>query len=59
MKQNLYCRFGNIHKYEVYKEIEVKDPKGNVIGINIVSRCTNCGKITNKVVYTEEPYGKY
>lgn len=34
------------------------DPKGNVIGLVIVSRCTNCGKIKAKTIYTETNYGQ-
>lgn len=37
--------FIGLHKYEVIKEVEVKDVDTNtVVGINIVSRCTECGK---------------
>ena len=32
------------------------DPKGNVIGIVIISRCSNCGKIKAKTIYTETNY---
>lgn len=54
MKQNIWCKFLGLHKYEVLKEEKKTDPKGNVIGFVIVSRCTNCGKIFSKTIYTEE-----
>ena len=44
--QNIWCRFFALHKYEVIKEEEIKGKYGEaVVGVNIVSRCTNCGKI--------------
>ena len=57
MKQNLLCRFLNLHKYEIIRDIPKHDAKGNVIGSVLVSRCTNCGKIKSKTIYTEEHYG--
>ena len=32
MNQNIWCKFFGLHKYEVYKEEELTDLKGNVIG---------------------------
>ena len=32
--------------------------KGNAIGKVIISRCSNCGKIKRKTIYTEEGYGR-
>ena len=59
MKQNIWCKFLNLHKYEIIKEEDKLDPKGNRIGIVIISRCANCGKITHKTIYTEQNYGRY
>ena len=43
--------FIGLHKYEVIKEVEVKDvDTDTVVGINIVSRCTECGKINSTFV---------
>ena len=58
MSQNVWCRFFNIHKYEVLKEEELKDAHGILIGIVIISRCTNCGKIKSVRIYTEIGYGR-
>ena len=55
--------FIGLHKYEVIKEVEVKDvDTDTVVGINIVSRCTECGKISSTFVssdsrFLEEDYG--
>ena len=59
MKQNVWCKFLNLHKYEIMKEEPMRDRKSNVIGKVIISRCTNCGKLRQTVIYTEEGYGKY
>lgn len=59
MKQNVWCKFLNLHKYEIIKEEPMRDRKSNVIGKVIISRCTNCGKLRQTVIYTEEGYGKY
>ena len=58
MKQNIWCKFFNLHKYEIIKEIPITSKyDSNVqIGMNIVSRCTNCGKIKNKVISTTDEY---
>lgn len=34
------------------------DPKGNIIGLVIISRCSNCGKINAKTIYIETNYGQ-
>ena len=45
MKQDLKCMLGS-HKYEVYKEEDVKVAGTDIIvGKAIISRCSNCGKI--------------
>lgn len=59
MKQNIWCKLFNLHKYEVIKEEDLTDNKGNKIGIIIVSRCTNCGKIRRTKIYTENGHERY
>ena len=59
MKQNVWCKFLNFHKYAIMKEEPMRDRKNNIIGKVIISRCTNCGKLRQTVIYTEEGYGKY
>lgn len=59
MKQNVWCKFLNLHKYEIMKEEPMRDRKNNVIGKVIISRCTNCGKLRQTTIYTEEGYGRY
>lgn len=49
--------FIGLHKYEVLKEVEVKDVDTNtVVGINIVSRCTECGKINSTFVSSDSRF---
>lgn len=55
MGLNKQCFIG-LHHYEVYKEVEVKDANDTTVGINIVSRCTNCGKIKIEFVATDANY---
>ena len=52
MSQDLKCAVG-LHKYEVLKEEPVKHPYGTIVGTVIVSRCTNCGKLKSKTIYTD------
>lgn len=59
MKQNIWCKFFKLHKYEIIQQEKKTDPKGNIIGKVIISRCTNCGKIKQTTIYTEEGYGRY
>ena len=56
MTQNVWCKIFGIHKYEVLKEEEIREAHGNVVGKVIISRCTNCGKVTSKLIYTETGY---
>lgn len=51
----LECLFG-IHNYEVYKEIELHDYRNNAIGIVIISKCKDCGKIYETKVYNTINY---
>ena len=55
MGLNKQCFIG-LHHYEVYKELEVKDSNDATVGINIVSRCSNCGKIKIEFVATDANY---
>lgn len=59
MKQNIWCRFLGLHKYEILKEENLNNKRGDIIGIVIISKCSNCGKIKQTTIYTEEGYGKY
>ena len=45
-----------ISAIEVLKEEELREAHGNVVGKVIISRCTNCGKVTSKLIYTETGY---
>lgn len=58
MSQNVWCKFFGIHKYEILKEEDLKDVRGLLVGKVIVSRCSNCGKIKIKRIYTETSYGR-
>lgn len=55
MGLNKQCFIG-LHHYEVYKEVEVKINNDTTVGINIISRCTNCGKIKIEFVATDANY---
>lgn len=58
MTQNIWCRLFNLHKYEIIKEEPITSRYDSkiVIGINIISRCTNCGKIKVKQIATKDEY---
>ena len=56
MTQNVWCKFFNIHKYEVLKEEELTNSHSILVGKIVVSRCTNCGKIKSVRIYTEISY---
>lgn len=58
MKQNVWCKFLNLHKYQILKEETLTNKHGDIIGIVIISRCINCGKISQTSIYTEEGYGQ-
>ena len=55
MSQDFKCSIG-LHKYEVLEKKDVKNPYGAIIGTIIISRCTNCGKIKETTVYTDNNY---
>lgn len=45
MSQDFRCFFG-VHRYELLEQQEVTDERNaTVVGINYISRCTNCGKL--------------
>lgn len=58
MTQNVWCRFFNIHKYEILKEEELRNSYNILVGKVIISRCSNCGKIKHIRIYTEIGYGR-
>ena len=54
---NMAKCFIGLHKYEVIKEVEVKDvDTDTVVGINIVSRCTECGKINSTFISSDSRF---
>ena len=55
MSQDFKCAIG-LHKYEVLEKKDIKNPYGAVVGTAIISRCTNCGKIKETTVYTDNNY---
>lgn len=59
MKQNVWCKIFNLHKYDILREETLTDRHGNIIGTVIISRCTNCGKITHTTIYTEDEYERH
>lgn len=56
MSNNVWCRFFNLHKYEIIKEENITNIHGDKIGITIISKCSNCGKIKHHIIYTEKGY---
>lgn len=56
MTQNVWCRFFNIHKYEILKEEELRNSYNILVGKVIISRCSNCGKIKYVRIYTDCDY---
>lgn len=57
MKDNkTNCLFG-LHSYEIHKEIPLTHANhpSTEIGLVIISRCTNCGKIKHNKIKTVEP----
>ena len=56
MTQNVWCRFFNIHKYEILKEEELRNSYNILVGKIIIFRCSNCGKIKYVRIYTDCDY---
>jgi hypothetical protein len=55
--QDIKCFFG-AHKYEIYKEEEMKNFRNEIIGKVVINRCSNCGRIKVKRVYTTIDNGR-
>lgn len=55
MSQDFKCAIG-LHKYEVLEKKDIKNPYGAIVGMTIISRCTNCGNIKENTVYTDNNY---
>ena len=55
MSQDYKCAIV-LHKYEVIEKKDVTNPYSAIIGTIIISRCTNCGKIKETTVYTDNNY---
>lgn len=56
MTQNVWCKFFNVHKYEILKEEELRNSYNILVGKVIISRCSNCGKIKYVRIYTNCDY---
>ena len=54
MKFDINCFFG-LHHYKLIETKELKNPY-STIGTIYVLQCINCGKIKEKVVYTDSNY---
>lgn len=59
MKQNIWCKIFNLHKYNIFREETLTNRHGDVVGTVIISRCANCGKITHTIIYTEDGYERH
>lgn len=55
MRERILCLF-RLHKYEVYKETDIKNIRGEVEAIAITSRCKVCGKMKTHIVSTLKTY---
>lgn len=44
--------FIGLHTDKIHKELPLNDLKNNVIGVVIVNRCANCGRIKSTKVRT-------
>ena len=55
MSNDFKCFIG-LHKDEIHKELEVKDKNNNVVGLNVVSKCANCGHIKSVFIPTDIDY---
>lgn len=55
MSQDCKCYLG-LHHYEVLETKEIKNPYGVIVGMTIISRCSNCGKIKEKPIYLNNAY---
>lgn len=55
MSQDFKCFIG-LHKYEVVEDTPLSNPYKALIGRVYVCRCTNCGKMRERSLYTETNY---
>ena len=55
MTNDTKCWLGS-HHYEIIEQKEIKNPYGAIVGTSIISRCINCGKIKETVIYTDVNY---
>ena len=55
MSDDFKC-FVRLHKDEIYKELEVRDKNNNAVGINIILKCTNCGRVKSIFIPTDIDY---
>ena len=56
MKQNVWCKFLNLHKYEILREESLTNRHGDIVGTVIISKCSNCGKIKHIRIYIDCDY---
>lgn len=55
-KRNWCCAIG-FHQYEVYKEIDIKDPRGIPVVKVLILRCKDCGRIrSERIVINDTHY---
>ena len=55
MSNDFKC-FVGLHKYEVFEKKDIKNPYGVVVGMTIISRCSNCGRIKETDIYLDNYY---
>ena len=55
MSQDFKCFIG-LHKFEVLEKKDIKNPYGAIVGMTIISRCSNCGRIKETDIYLDNYY---
>lgn len=55
-KKRNWCCFIGFHRDEVYREIDIKDPRGIPVMKVIISRCADCGRITSKRIIINDTH---
>lgn len=55
MSNDFKC-FVGLHKDEIYKELEVRDKNNNAVGINVILKCINCGRVKSIFIPTDIDY---
>ena len=58
MWTDIKCLLG-FHKCEIIETKPLEGYTDQPVGIVIISRCINCGKIYDKKIYTDDLYCKY